>query len=436
MFRKNFGRAVAVALAVVMLAGLLAGCGGGQSQPAGKQKITIWSHWADESNKKEFVEEAVKRFKAKNANFDVEIVWYQKPQLITALTTSFQSGTGPDIFYLEPAITGAFPPFVDNGFMYDLTKHLDQYIEPWAHPFAKKGSMTYLLPLEAYMPVLYYNKEVFDKAGVKLGADGRLDMDQFKDAVAKIKAAGFTPFSAGTMDRDWATSIFMENILLRFAGQDKWQGLASGKTAWSDPDIKAGLKYVEELVKMGAYPQGVASIKLGESHGLFFGGKYGIFPMKTFFGGRAFVPVDKGGMRPDFPLGIMEFPTLKDGKANNINYMQVGGSYGVNAKSKNAEKAAELVAMMATPDMANLWMTKVKGQTGVKADLKQISDSYFTALTTATKDVKFLPGPMELGMDSTYRDVFFKTSTAVVAGQMSADEMIKQLEDARAKVKK
>lgn len=403
---------------------------------AAAEKITIWSHWADEQNKKDFVMEAVKRFKDKNAGFDVEVVWYQKPQLITALTTSFQAGSGPDIFYLEPAITGAFPPFVDNGFMYDIGKQIDPLIEAWAYPFAKKGSMTYLLPLEAYMPVLYYNKDLFKKAGVTLPDDGIVDTEAFKGIIAKTKAAGATPFSAGTMDRDWAGSLVTESILLRFIGKDKWQDIPTGRTAWSDPDVVAGLRYVEDLVKAGAYPQGVASIKLGESHGLFFGGKYAMFPMRTFFGGRAFVPADKGGMAADFPLGVMDFPILKGGKGNDLSYMQVGGSYGVSAKSKNPEKAAELLAMMATPDMAAMWMSKVKGQTGIKSDAKAINDPYFRMLGDATKTLKPIPGPMELGMDSTYRDVFYKTSTALVAGYLSADAMVKQMDEARAKLKK
>ena len=95
-----FGRlAASLALAAVMSFSAVTA--------AAAEKITIWSHWADEQNKKDFVMEAVKRFKDKNPGFEVEVVWYQKPQLITALTTSFQAGSGPDIFYLEPAITGA-----------------------------------------------------------------------------------------------------------------------------------------------------------------------------------------------------------------------------------------------------------------------------------------------------------------------------------------
>ena len=320
--------------------------------------------------------------------------------------------------------------------MYDISKQIDPYIEAWAHPFAKKGNMTYLLPLEAYMPVIYYNRDLFKKAGVTLPPDGRVDAEAFKAIVAKTKAAGVTPFSAGTMDRPWAGSLVTESIMLRYLGAEKWQGIPTGKTSWTDPDVVAALKYVEDLVKAGAYPQGVASIKLGESHGLFFGGKYAMFPMRTFFGGRAFVPAEKGGMATDFPLGVMDFPAIKGGKGNDLSYMQVGGSYGVSAKSRNPQKAAELIGLMATPDMAAMWMDKVKGQTGVKTDAKAMNDPYFRALADATRGQRLLAGPMELGMDATYRDVFFTTSTGLVAGQITADAMIKQMEEARAKLKK
>jgi len=397
-------------------------------------KLVLWSHWADENNKKDFVSEAVKRFKEKNPGFEVEVEWYQKDKLITALTTAFQANTAPDIFYLEPSITGGFPPFVESDLMYDISKKVNKYIADWAMPFAKYKDMTYLLPLEAYMPMLYYNKDAFKKAGITVPEGGRLTFDELKDSVGKLKAAGYTPFSAGTMDRPWQGSILLESVILRYASKDKWQGIASGKTAWTDPDVTAAIKYVEDLAKAGAYPSGVASIKLGDSHSLFFSGKYGMFPMKTFFGGRAFVPVENGGMAKDFPLGIMDYPV---GKANNkYSFMQVGGSYGVAKSSKYAENAADLLTYMATPDMAKLWMEKVMGQTGLKFDEASMTEAYFKALNDASKDTTILPGPMELMMDATYRDVFYTTSSALIAGQITSDNMIKQLEDARAKIKK
>ena len=56
------------------------------------------------------------------------------------------------------------------------------------------------------------------------------------------------------------------------------------------------------------------TLKLGESHHYFYQ-KPGslMFPMGSFYTGRAFVPVDQGGQAQDFPLGIMQFPAMDDG---------------------------------------------------------------------------------------------------------------------------
>lgn len=401
---------------------------------AGEKKLTMWSHWADEDNKKEFVLKAVDLFKKDNPDFEVEVVWYQKTQLITSLAAALESGMGPDIFYLEPKIAGYFP-YVDSGVMYDIGKYVDPMIEEWAMPFVKEGDMTYLLPLETYGPLIYYNKDIMAKAGVAVPADGPFTTDQLLDAIGKIKAAGFNAFSAGTMDRDWCAAIMVDTMLLRYAGLDAWQGVPTGKTEWTNPDIVAGLNYIDQLVKAGAYPAGVSSIKLGESHGLFFGGKYAMFPMKSFFGGRAFVPEDKGGMAADFPLGIMDLPVVPNGKGGRYNYIQIGGSYGVNAASKNPDKAAELLVKMASPAMVKEWMEKTKCPAGLKSDPSAREDPYFAALDGANKGTTLVPGPMILGMDATYRDVYLQLSTALVAGQISVDDMVSRLETARKRVK-
>ncbi len=416
---------------ILVAIGLLAACAG-RGAAAAEKKLTLWSHWADEDNKKEWVMKAVNDFKKANPDFKVDVVWYQKTQLITSLAAALESGTGPDIFYLEPKNTG-YAPYVDNGVMYDISKYVDPYIEDWAMVFAKEGDMTYLLPLEASMPMMYYNTDVMKQAGVTVPASNSFTLEEFEDAVKKIKAAGFTPMSAGTMDRNYVAAILIDPIVLRTIGLEAWQGIATGKTAWTDPGVVSSLKYMERIVKEGAYPAGVSSIKLGESHGLFFGGKYAMFPMKTFFGGRAFVPEEKGGMRKDYPLGIMDMPTVTGGKGNGINYIQIIACYGVNAASQYPEKAAELLTKMCTKEMTSLWINNVKVQTGLKSDASGSSDPYIQAMEKVSSGSKLVAGPMFLGMEPSYMDVYLQTSTALVAGQISADDMIKKLEDARKK---
>ena len=71
--KRRTGRLLAAAAMAIMALGT--------ATPAlAAEKLTIWSHWADEQNKKDFVTEAVKRFKDRNPGFDVDVVWYQKPQ--------------------------------------------------------------------------------------------------------------------------------------------------------------------------------------------------------------------------------------------------------------------------------------------------------------------------------------------------------------------
>lgn len=169
------------------------------SQSSGSSEkftLTLWSHWADETTKKQFVNEAVDNFKKEYPGADVKITWCQKDQLIQTLTAAFQSNSAPDLFYLEPEITGAFPPFVGNGFMEDISKYVGSYINSAGLPFSQKGKMIYLIPLEAYTPVLYYNKDAFKAAGVTLPQNGKFDMDQLKEAVKKVKDAGYMPMSA------------------------------------------------------------------------------------------------------------------------------------------------------------------------------------------------------------------------------------------------
>ena len=395
-----------------------------------KKVLTIWSHWADEDSKKEWVQTAVDNFLGKNPDFEVEINWQQKSDLTTALNAALPAGEGPDIFYLEPVITGAFPNFFDAGYMLDLTAYLKESISDGAMGFAERDAQIYLLPVEAYTPLIYFNKDIFKAAGIETDMLN-LDSEAFVDALTAIKEAGFKGLAAGTMDRSWCASILTDVVLLRCAGLEKWQGLRDGTTSWTDPDVRKGLEYITALVQAGFLPEGVGSIKLGESHGIFFSGEYGMFPMKTFFAGRAFVPAESGGMAEDFPLGLMDMPVFAGGTANDVNYLQVGGCYGVNADSQYPEKAAELVAEMGTPEMASLWMSTAKGQTGIKGGTAPEGNWYLEALNGVIDSLTLVPGPLSTGMATEYIQEYESLTTLQVLNEITVDEMIEQLEAAR-----
>lgn len=51
---------------------------------AAAQELTLWTHWAAEKIKREFVEDAIRRFEAANPGVTIKASWYEKTALYAA----------------------------------------------------------------------------------------------------------------------------------------------------------------------------------------------------------------------------------------------------------------------------------------------------------------------------------------------------------------
>src|ERR687893_27875 len=98
------------------------------AQAHAQVKLTFWSHWAAEKIKRDYVEDAIKRFEAANPGVKIEAQWYEKTALYAALKTALRAGTAPAIFYAEPDQV----EYMENGFLLDLSDLNWGNIEPWA----------------------------------------------------------------------------------------------------------------------------------------------------------------------------------------------------------------------------------------------------------------------------------------------------------------
>jgi len=360
-------RPVAVSMAVA--AALTASAG--SALPA---EITLWSHWADHDTKVAFVEEAARRYEEANAGDTVTISWYQKNPLYAALKASLQAGQGPDIFYCEPSQT----EYVDNGFLYPLDDAIDwSNVKDWARNTFMHDGKTYGFPLEASTVELYYNKDRMAELGVELPEDRMVDATTFLDIVQTAAEAGVTPIVQGVGDRPYPGAYLTAELLLKKLGKEDYGKLLTGALSFKDPRVVEVFEYMENLVDAGAYPKSFSTLKLGESHYYFHTTPGGLmFPMGSWYTSRAFNPPEKGGQPADFPLGIMQFPVPEDAACPECKTTNVGGSFCVNADSPHPEKAAAVLAKMATPEMGTKWLTTILVETGVKSDPSQITGEY------------------------------------------------------------
>lgn len=387
-----------------------------------QDKLTVWSHFADHEGVRAFFVEVQKTFVAENPGKTLDITFYEKQALFAAQTTALPAGQGPDIIYLEPDrmqfVTSNFVAPIDD--LVDLNR-LEQFArEAWT----VKGKV-YGVGMQAFTVELYYNTkllaEVASAAGVTLGNDFQFTQEEFKKVVQAAAKKGITPIVQGIGDRPYPGSYLVHELLLRKLGRDDYAKLWAGKLSFKDKRVVDVFAYLEELVKLRAYPRTFTTLRLGESH-LYFHTKPGglMFPLGSWYSSRAFNAPDKGGQPEGFPLGIMQFPAMDGGACPKCKTIGVAGTYAVNAASKNKELAAKFLEIITRPAMGALWVQNTNVATGVKlgagAKFTGKYASYFEELNARSADREFFLGTPIDFVQGACRDTYIQVLNAALPG--------------------
>jgi multiple sugar transport system substrate-binding protein len=396
------------------------------------QELTLWSHWADQAAKVEFVEGAARAFEEANPGVTINITWYQKEPLYAALRTALTAGQGPDIFYAEPDQT----EYMETGLVMDLSDSLNwDNIEPWATQVWGWEDGVYGFPLEAWTVETYVNTQILDDLGIDMPVEG-LEGAAFVDAVRQIADAGQRPMSQGVGDRPYPGAFLIHEILVKALGTEDYRSLLRGEgIEWTDPRVRSALEYADEIIEAGAFPASFSSIKLGEAHRYFHTSpQAAMFQMGSFYPSRAFAAPDEGGQPEDFPLGIVNGPIPPDAACPTCKTIAVGGSFVVNAVTEHPEIATEFLNFIATPEWGNRWLEANLVQTGIIADPSSIEGenaAYFQMLAEANEGMQYTFGIPVQQMQGEARETFTQVvNQAFPAGLIGVDEVIEMMSNA------
>ncbi len=166
-------RKMAAALALLMTASMLAGCGSdssseGDKNSEGKTTLTFWCHQNEPWVKS--YEEMAEKFEKENPEYTVDVQDYPYDVYNEKIQTAITSSTaGPDII----AVWGGMAPnFIGTDALSevpeDLAKELDEdYMEPTVGSYKKNGKY-YGVPMEYNLEYggMIVNKKLFDEAGL------------------------------------------------------------------------------------------------------------------------------------------------------------------------------------------------------------------------------------------------------------------------------
>jgi multiple sugar transport system substrate-binding protein len=188
--KRSVARAAVLAGALAATLVAVTGCSGAAPST---DKVTIsYAYW--DPNMTAPFEAAYKQFHAENPNITVQLRQVPFANYFTKLNTQVSSKSAPDVFWLQNI---QFPLYAKNGALADLSSYakesqaLDGIPANALDGYVVDGK-TLALPWQSITFGLYYNKALFDAAGVKYPTE-----DWTWDDV-KVAAKELTDPAAGT----------------------------------------------------------------------------------------------------------------------------------------------------------------------------------------------------------------------------------------------
>ena len=276
-------KALALLLALVMVLSLVA-CGtsadpkgtdapqaGGETTPAGNENpveqqeeivLEYWSSWSETENQALVLKAAAESFMEKHPNIKINFTFNGRDNR-KLVVSAIEAGTQIDL--MDANIDNVVKLWGEN--IKDVSEYMDKvydttngkpYSESVIPSMAQLASdlfdgKTMCVPYipQAYM--IFCNKNIFEECGI---TEYPQTWEEFLDACAKIKAAGYIPI---TTDSAYGSS-WMGYYLSRLIGNDRVAEIVKDSEAFkSEPGVLEAAKAIEELATLGYFDPNIGS---------------------------------------------------------------------------------------------------------------------------------------------------------------------------------
>jgi multiple sugar transport system substrate-binding protein len=180
-------------IASILAAVMLAGCGSIERDSRPTLRIANWGGAGDDSDFYKLVRQLYADFgKKENCRVLVEGIPGSQ-EYVSKMLLNYVAGVSPDIVTLDASSAAVF---IENGALLDLSPYLAADPNGGLAPFfpnvadiARRQDKVYAVPGDFTPMVVYYNKRLFDQAGVPY-PDGSWDFARFQEVAEKLTIPG------------------------------------------------------------------------------------------------------------------------------------------------------------------------------------------------------------------------------------------------------
>jgi multiple sugar transport system substrate-binding protein len=259
----------------------------------------------------------------------------QEAQLTQKLTTEFATGSSTvDVFMTRPLQEGLL--FIKNGWYkaldsYDFSDYPENSVD-----IGRKDGKAYIVPLVTEWQVMYYRKDLFEKAGIKVPTNFT-ELEAAAKALTTADVAGF-----GSRGKGNAAVTQFSSYLYNYGGRY----LDNNVAVFDTPEAIEAFRFYGRL--LGTYgPQGVTSMSWENLMPVFQAGKLAMWTDASVFYGQVVDPSKT--QIPAENVGVAKLPA---GPKGDSPFIVVSWGMAMAGTSRNTEAAQRFLEWATSAELA------------------------------------------------------------------------------------
>ena len=406
----------------------LAACAAALSAPAYAETHVTVLHVSDNAAQKAIWDQIANDYNAEHKGVKVEFKYLENEAFKAKLPTMLQADESrPDLFYSWGG--GVMQAQDKAGFLKDVTKDVASWeseLAPTAVDAFKVDGKIVGVPFEVGEVAFYYNKKLFEKAGVK--AEEIKSWDDFLGAVKKLKAAGITPIVVGAGEK-WPMHFYYSYLVMRIGGEHALADAKAGKDGgFKNPTFVEAGKRLQELAALEPFQPGYLSTKHAELSGMFGDGKAAMDLMGQWLLSMQGPNSTTGKGLAEEDIGILSFPVVPEGKGQATDTL--GGINGWLVSKSAPPEAIDFLKFFSQQKYAKEMAEKAAYIPVVKGSESAFTDPLFKRLADDLSKTTYHQNFFDQDLGPSVGRVVNDVSVAVAAGQMTPEAAAAEIQEA------
>lgn len=319
---------------------------GAEQSDAGEAiELNMWDLRTEGAGAK-MIDTLIENFEKENPGVTIKRTAFKVADLRNTIKPAINSGEGPDIFSYD-AGAGYLGVLAGAGLAMDLSDYREQYgwddrFHDWALEKTVYDDKLYGIANELEMLGVYYNKQIFEEAGVQPPET----YEEFLQICQTFKEKGITPVIMD--DKEQWPGFHYESIWLNsFVGADKVKQAVAGEIPWTTEGFGSALDELYKVFTEGYATEKPLSLASEDANKAFYAGEGAMRVTGTWL-------VSSCVQYMKDNVGFFYLPPASE-DVDNCPPGGLGEAVVVNSKTKHPEETVKFLDYMFQPDNMEYW---------------------------------------------------------------------------------